>query len=436
MELFSNSRLFFFNWLDKISGGHKSRQYNEVKSLIENGNSQENITKKKAYLNNLLEHAANTTSYYSSYKTVKNIAEFPVVNKNSIRVNFSEFESATYKSKKNTTVKTSGSTGTPFKTYQNKNKVLRNAADNLYFTKKAGYTIGNKLYYFRMWRAFEQKNFFERYTQNIVPIDVFDLTDAFFEKFITDISNTETPMSWIGYTSAFDQICKYLDKTKSKPISCNLQSAIAISEGLSEQTKTALKKYFNVNMVSRYSNVENGIMAQQFPNTSYFIINTASYHIEILKPDNTPAKPGEKGRIVVTDLFNYCVPMIRYDTGDIGSMDIVDNKPILLDIEGRKADIIFNTKGDIVSRGLVHLVNNYHELKQCQIIQKSKLNYLFKINIEGKFTNEEKFKTDFKSYLGNDAIIDIEYVNEIPLLASGKRRVLVNDMDLNTQITR
>ncbi|MFD1162247.1 CoF synthetase [Hwangdonia seohaensis] len=425
---FSNPRLFIFNALDAFNGNKKRQQFNDVKTIIENTSLNGIHNKTIQYLSEILNHACNTTPFYTKYTGIEQLEDFPVIDKNIIKANFKTFESALYKNLKKTTVKTSGSTGTPFKVYQNINKINRNVADNLYFSQKAGYTIGNKLYYFRMWDAFGKKCFLAKWAQNIEPIDVFDLNDTYLKKFIAKLKKNKSAKSWIGYASAFDQVCKYLNNIKAKPINCNLKSVIAISESLSPSTKKSLKKYFNVDTVSRYSNVENGIIAQQLPNTSYFVINSASYYVEILTLNsNRPVKLGEKGRIVITDLFNYCMPMIRYDTGDIGCIDHADGKLVLKQIEGRKIDVITNTKGEIISNNLLLLINKYHELNQCQLIQKTRNKYIFKINIDGEFKNEKKFVDEFKSYLGNNAIIEIHYVNEIPLLASGKRRVMVNE---------
>ena len=74
------------------------------------------------------------------------------------------------------------------------------------------------------------------------------------------------------------------------------------------------------------------------------------------------------------------------------------------------------------------LASKYQELKQCQLIQKAHGTYGFKLNTEKAFLREEEFIAEFKEYLGKDANISIEYVDEIPLLASGKRRVMVNEM--------
>lgn len=420
-----NIRYYLFSVLEPIIGSKKIKHYHNVKNIVEKGKLNEK------HLNKIINHACKTTPYYNIQNPEAGLDSFPVVNKNIIKRNYVDFQSYKFKSHKKRTVATSGSTGIPFKVFQDDNKILRNSADTLYFSELAGYNVGNKLYYFRMWNAFEKKSLLSRWALNIEAIDVFDLNDSFFRNFIKALRKNQLPKSWIGYASAFEKLCRYLDKTDAKPINTNLQSVVAISESLSSYTKQSLQKYFNVSTVSRYSNVENGIIAQQLPNTSHFIINTASYKVEILELNsNRAVKYGERGRIVVTDLFNYCMPLIRYDTGDLGIMELREGKEVLTLIEGRKIDALTNTKGEIITNNLMLLINNYHELNQCQLVQKSQNEYLFKINVDDKFYNEQKFIEKFREYLGNDAIIRIQYVDEIPLLASGKRRVMVNEMNL------
>ncbi|WP_406683895.1 CoF synthetase [Seonamhaeicola sp. MEBiC1930] len=417
-----NLRQLLFYTLDFIKGNKKLNHYKDIKNLVEKG------AQNTSQINYILEHACKTTSFYKKFDYKKGINCFPIINKNIIKANYNSFQSIKFKGAKNRIVATSSSTGIPFKVFQNSNKVHRNSADNIYFSEIAGYNLGNKLYYFRMWNAFEKKGILERWMLNIVPIDVFELTDDFFNKFLKKIKRDKLAKSWIGYASSFETMCKYLDKNQTGPINCNLKSVIAISESLSPYTKQAMKNYFNVDTISRYSNVENGIIAQQLPTTNYFVINTGSYYVEVLEIENDkPAKFGEKGRIIVTDLFNYSMPMIRYDTGDIGVMEVIEGKPVLASIEGRQIDVITNTKGEIIANNIMLLLNNYHELNQCQLIQKENKEYIFKINIDGEFKNKRKFINEFMSHLGEDAKIKIVYVDEIPLLSSGKRRVMVNE---------
>ncbi|WP_103865531.1 CoF synthetase [Aquimarina sp. I32.4] len=416
--------------LDVLTGGKKRHHYNDIKFIVENPTSQKSIDLKNRNLQNLLEHAISTTQYYQKYNTGNLIEDFPVINKNIIRDNFENFRSKKYMNLPKYTVSTSGSTGTPFKVYQDKRKRIRSVADTIFFSEMAGFKLGYKLTYFRLWNAFEKKGKFTQWVQNLVPVDVFELSKkGEIQNTLNILSKSNSSNSWLGYASAYEEICKYLDKNKSLPVANTLRSAIAISERLNDYTKQAMYTHFNVKVVSRYSNVENGIIAQQLLEKDFFRINEASYFVEVLELDaDTPVENGKLGRIVITDLFNYCMPMIRYDTGDIGVKNTIDSKIVLSTIEGRKIDVIYDTKGDIITINLVLLVNKYSMIKQCQLIQKSVGKYQLKLNTEKEFMNEEELLSEFKVYLGEDANISVEYVDEIPLLASGKRRVMVNEM--------
>ena len=59
---------------------------------------------------------------------------------------------------------------------------------------------------------------------------------------------------------------------------------------------------------------------------------------------------GELARIVVTDLFNYAMPLIRYDTGDLAVVEKHEKYgKVITSIEGRRTDFIYNTSGDVLS---------------------------------------------------------------------------------------
>ncbi|WP_378187990.1 CoF synthetase [Aquimarina sp. W85] len=419
-------------WLmDAIKAGVKKKHYNDIKFIIENPLAERSVVKKKEYLKNLLTHATSTTSYYKEYIKYQTIEDFPVINKGIIKEKFKEFESSEYLNKKRFPVQTSGSTGTPFMAYQNAKKRLRNTADNIYFSELAGFKIGYQLTYFRLWNAFEKKSFITKWLQNVVAIDVFHLTQDSLKKQILDkLRHEKSTVSWLGYASAYEEICKYMDRKKIMPIPGKIKSMIAMSEKLNEYTIQSIHKYFGADVVSRYSNVENGIIAQQpLGDAKHFIINEASYYVEILDlKSNTPVQDGKPGRIVITDLFNYSMPMIRYDTGDVGVKDFINGKAVFTNVQGRKRDIITNADGDIILANLVFIFNKYLELKQCQMIQKDHGVYVFKLNTDKKFDREDEFIEEFKLYLGASSKITIEYVDDIPLLASGKRRVMVNEM--------
>jgi phenylacetate-CoA ligase len=264
--------------------------------------------------------------------------------------------------------------------------------------------------------------------QNIQPLDVIHLNDEKIRNFIGEIENSNDSIGFLGYSSALELVARFLEKTNAAPINANVKSIITMSEGLNQYTKATLPRFFSVNPVSRYSNIENGIIAQQEVNgKDEFLINTASYFVEIFDFDaDVPAKDGQLGRIIITDLYNYAMPMIRYDSGDVGAI-IPGANNYFQSIEGRKLDLIYDTKGNLISSYIVYKnMWQYTEIAQYQFVQYGAKDYVFKINMAESFEKEEKLINEFKTYLGQDANFSVEYVAEIPLLASGKRKKIMN----------
>jgi phenylacetate-CoA ligase len=422
-----------FWFIDNLQGGAVRKHYSDVIEIIEHGSTTGPITRKNELLDKLLFHAKNTTDFYKGFPESCTLPDFPVINKAIIRNSFDQFISQKYRPDQLIPVVTSGSTGTPFKVFHDRNKKIRNYADTVYFAKLAGYQIGDRLLYLKIWAKQKMKNPLSYWMQNLIPVDVIKLNDAQVEDLIRKMKTSRSTFGFLGYSSALEVVCKYLDKIESGRINANVSSIISMSETLNDYTKESMQKYFGVPAVSRYSNLENGIIAQQEINSEgRYLVNTASYYVEVLKMDSdNPADYGQLGRIVVTDLFNYAMPLIRYDTGDIGALTSDTAKPGNLYfsiIEGRKLDLLFDTTGNLVSSYIVYKnMWQYTEIIQYQLIQEGEKEYIFKINTDGVFIREEQLIKEFKKYLGEDAEFTVEYVSEIPLLHSGKRKKIVNN---------
>ncbi len=432
--MLSTFRNTIFWLLDRLMGLKVRKHLDAIKRINRDHGSDYAVCERKRYLSEILQHCKDTVPYYRDLGITDPLLDrFPVVNKNLIKENSGFFWSKTYL--KRTTYKaiTSGSTGTPFKVLHDTNKKRRHTADVLYFGESVGHSLGTKVFFLKTWNQRNRKGKLAQKMQNIVPIDVFKLDDNKIQGFLDTLKTSGSPKSILGYASALDSIVKYLDSNPTDMLNCHVISIIAMSESLDEPTKKALKKYFNCPVVSRYGNIENGILAQQtLGSQNDFLINLASYHIEILDMQrDIPVKEGEMGRIVITDLFNRAMPLIRYDTGDIGVMQRSEKNEsvhyVFKKVEGRKMDAIYNTQGELISSfTIANSMWKYIELAQYQFIQVSKRKYKFKLNAVEKFLREDELVNEFKGYLGHDARIKVKYVDEIPLLSSGKRKKVRN----------
>jgi len=427
-------RNILFWFLDSIKGGYIRKQIKEIKYSVIHPESSNSENLKKKYIDKLLIHATNSTPYYSSYKNFNSIQDFPVIKKVIIQQNFDKFQSTEYKDKDNFKVSTSGSTGVPFFLYQDKNKRRRNHSDVIYFLKESGFKIGNRLYELEVWRGHNEKDRLKAWLQNTIQFDISKLTDKRIESFIELLKNDkQSKKTMLGFASSYEMIAQYMERNNIFLDNLGLTSAVANSEYLNPYTKTTLGKHLNTQILSRYSSEEIGIIAQQTLNSpNSFVINHASYVVEVLQFDNNESvKPGEFGRIVVTDLFNFAMPIIRYDTGDIAKLGINDEGVIQLDeIEGRKMDVIYDSDGNLISSFVVYtkFYKYYHLLKQYQFIQQSEKDYEVKLNLQGNtFAFEDDLIAIIKSDFGEDSNVTITYVDEIPPLSSGKRRKVVNN---------
>lgn len=419
-----NWRWYLFWIKDLVLGGKTLRAYKDIKHSYYNGN----IDKEKD-IANLLKHAKETTEYYKKYDTMK-ITEFPVVNKRIIVENFDKIKSNRYEEKKLHTMTTSGSTGTPFTVIQDKEKRRRVIAEVLFFGKLCGYTFGERQMFLRVWVKSIKKSKFKRFLQNMITEDISNLNDTRMQEIKEILEKDKKIKNVLSYASTLEKLSNYLIMKEEEGY--HLNSIISGSEVLQEKVRDNLKNIFKCNVVSRYANEENGILGQDCIEDNHEIhLNVADYYFEFLKLDeDIPAEDGELARIVVTDLWNYALPMIRYDTGDlaiVGEANCSLKHKVIKEIFGRKVDLIYDENEEPVSPHLItnHMWNVKH-IKQFKFIQTGKSQYTILLNIENGVCDEEFLKSRFKSLLGERSNITIKYTDEIPVLSSGKRKYIEN----------
>lgn len=421
-------RKTLFWTLDFLKGNSIKQNYRQIESILRDPfGSVSNETREKI-INKLLNHTVTSVPFYRNQK-FSDLYDFPVIRKSKIQNDFQSFRSQEYLEKKLFKVSTSGSTGVPFMLYHNNGKRKRNTADVLYFLNKTGYKIGNRLIELEVWRNHNRRSAMKNFLQNSEQFDISKLTEVQIEKFLNIVYGSRRDVNILGFASALETICQYLDTKPKGNKSNKITGIIANSEYLNDYTRNAASKHFDAPIYSRYSNEELGIMAHQTDTSgAMFEINWASYAVEILDFEkDIPVPNGERGRLVVTDLFNYSMPLIRYDTGDIAMFHESD-KRFLKVVEGRKMDMVYDTKGNVISSYVIYtkFYPYYNLLNQYQFIQAGEKDYIIKLNTKAEFTNQLDLIKSVKEDFGTDAKVTIEYVDEIPPLSSGKRKKVVN----------
>nr|WP_163503659.1 phenylacetate--CoA ligase family protein [Halomonas socia] len=435
MSLGGNLRRAIFFARDRMENQGIGANLNEIRNgLSEPGLALEIQSKR---IRELLVYAASNSPFYKNL-AVMEFQDFPVVNKQVLIENYQDVcvppELVPYQRGPMHIAKTSGSTGMVFKVPQDTRKRARRIAELKYFGELAGYQSHESLVQLQAFNVHNRVDRFKSFKDNVYKFDASSMGDERLSKLLEIIERKST-VAIIGYASWLSQLVNFatnnpvlLEKIKT------LKTLIAISEHLHDETKDKVKQYLNADIVSRYSNEEQGVLAQQLAGDDSFKLNHASYYFEILKVDcDLPAESGELGRIVVTDLFNYAFPMIRYDTGDTGVIsrlgDSEQELSCLSAIYGRKQDVVYSAGGDPIHPvTLSRALKIYPEIRQWQFIQKTSSRYIVKLNLYRPI--DDKVIVDcITNIFGNEAKVEVEVVSDIPVLASGKRRSVICELE-------
>ncbi len=412
--------------IDWLKGRTVRKHYIDIKNTMQR---KENVNKARESLQSLLTHATQNCSFYAPFANTP-ISEFPIIDKDLIRSRHSEFLAKPFVTAKLHRMSTSGSTGTPFSVVQNYEKRSRVLAEIVYFGELCGYTIGQRYAFIRSWNSQSRKSPLESFLQNLIAIDTSRLDEESLETMRSLLKRDKRLSCILGYASSLDLLAQHLLEKGETPESFKrMKVVISGSEILSDKARRNLKRVFGCNVVSRYSNQENGLIAQEVSD-NVFLINRASYYLEFLKPNsNEHARPGELSRIVLTDLFNYAMPMIRYDTGDLAIFDEhPDYGRVITSIEGRVLDFFYDTQDRLLSPSAITVqMWKFDRLRQFQFIQDGRAKYLLKVNGARGVYEDDDFIEVIENIVGKNANITIEHVDGIPQLQSGKfRQVICN----------
>lgn len=110
-----------------------------------------------------------------------------------------------------------------------------------------------------------------------------------------------------------------------------LSTSMSLTEGLALQ----LEARFECPVIDLYSMTEAGPVAVRDPKLGGHALLQEHLFVEVLDEHGKPKPLGERGEITLTGGFNFCVPLLRYRTGDYASLHLDGDDVVLRGLEGR-----------------------------------------------------------------------------------------------------
>ena len=405
----------------------------------------------------LIQHAYHHVPYYreqmdllglspDSIQTIEDLQKLPLLSKANVRQNlYFNLLSDNHDKKRIIRVTTSGSTGEPFTCFADQHQLEIRWAATLRGQEWTGYRFGDKTA--RLWHQTIGMSKLQIWREKIdaffsrrIFIPAFEMSDESIQNFVDKLVKHD-PVLIDGYAECFNFLASYL-KTHQL-VGLKPKAIMSSAQQLPQQSRDIIENAFGCKVFDKYGSREfSGIAYECEAHNGHHVV-AESYIVEVLK-DGRPAKPGEMGEVVVTDLNNYCMPLIRYRLGDLAiAMDSTATcpcgrgLPLVGKIEGRIQSLIFADSGKYIPGSLFpHLFKDYDYLiRQFQVVQEKPGAVQLKI-VKGKRFSDEEFTKVIdilREYLGSGTAIDVQFVEKIAMVRTGKLQGSVSKLSFDFQ---
>ena len=110
-------------------------------------------------------------------------------------------------------------------------------------------------------------------------------------------------------------IARYIARNpETKP---QLLAILTAGEPLTEEVRRQCAEHLGCSCIDFFSSAECGLVASDCPTGNMMHVQSELCRVEFLDRNNKPAPEGAWGRLIITPLYNFSMPLIRYDTGDL-----------------------------------------------------------------------------------------------------------------------
>lgn len=358
----------------------------------------------------------------------------PILSKQDIQANTDGLLSRAFRLQDLVEARTGGSTGMALTVYFDEHcQELRNAA-GMRSDHWAGRDIGMKIA--AVWgNPTVAKTWKEKLRSVLLDralyLDTMDLSEVSVRRFVDDWRR-EMPSIIFGHSHSIYILANYLQQlgiTDLRP-----RGIITTSMMLLTPERRMIEEVFNCACTNRYGCEEVGLIASECEHHNGLHLNVDHLVVEFLKDDGTEAAPGEEGNVIVTDLTNRGMPIIRYRVEDIGVPSdrlcpCGRGLPLMERVTGRRADFLKRPDGSLVAgvslveRTLTAILG----IQQMQLVQDDIRILRAKVVRDGKFNDKSEYQLrhELESVFGEGVTVEIRYVPALDQTTSGKYRFAV-----------
>ena len=363
---------------------------------------------------------------YRDIKSLEDLQILPILDKQTVREHFDEFFADGYDRAALIEQHTSGSTGTGFSFYQNREA----HADVWAHVWRGNRNIGLSR---DMWCAYfggrsivppkKKTGSCHRinYPGKQIMFSIYHMNDRNFAQWVNVLNRHQPP--WIqGYPSALVPFAAYLERTGQR-LHYTPKVITLSSENVSWEQEAFLERIFGVYPMQNYAQCEAVATFRQRLDRRIFVDEDFAA-VELVPVDDSGLC-----RIVGTTLSNYAMPFLRYDTKDLATWRETEEGREILSLDGRDEDDIRLRDGGSIRR-LSRVFQDQLHITEAQIIQKSLDEVEFHVVKSPDYApeDEQRLRDTIGGYLTGRIGWQIVYVQQLRRNQNGKVKFIISEL--------
>jgi phenylacetate-CoA ligase len=394
----------------------------------------------------LLFHAYETVPYYrnlligigwhpSDFKTLEDLEQFPVLTKAVIRKHSSQMRSSLFEGQALFLKRTSGSTGVPLEIAVDTPSMQWKTACTIRSDEWSGWKLGRRVA--KVWGNPEyRKHGWKGRLRNFLVdraryLDTIGIDEQQMRSFAESLRRKQ-PSLLFGHAHSLYLFACFVQRNARGAI--RPDGIISTAMLLHDWQRNAIESAFGCAVTNRYGCEEVSLIACECEKHRGLHLNADSLYAEVL--DDRPESAGE-GSLVVTDLTNRAMPLIRYKVGDVAVKS--DRRcacgrglPLIEKIEGREADYVLTPQGKLISG--ISLTENFalhiRGTAQVQIVQESENQLRLRIVPDDDFGDDSHWQIRelVHEMFGPEMDFEVELIDAIPQEPSGKYRFCISNV--------
>jgi phenylacetate-CoA ligase len=371
---------------------------------------------------------------------LEDLKTLPPITKTDIQRHAGEMTAGNIAADHLVTNQTGGSTGAPLRFLHNRECLFSRKAATIRHDRWAGWDIGQKMGVlwgnrvdFSAPKSLKQRVLTYLVDRRLI-LDTSNITGDILAEFSRALNKYRPPV-YLAYANAAYLFARYL---KEKGGDFHRPNAIITSaELLADEQRRLIEDVFACKVFDRYGCRETSVVASECSHHDGLHVNAEHLLLEVVYATGGP-QAGQPGRIVITDLLNFGMPLIRYQIEDMGvplagACPCGRGLPRLRMAGGRVTDFLITPEGKVISGAAltIYFVATVPGIAQAQLIQKAKESLVLKVVRGPAFgpESERLIRAKVLDFFGPKMHYAIEFVETIAPTASGKHRFSICELD-------